>query len=152
MTAEYIKCPVLFSEFQRMNQSELKEYINYLETRRYSHRTVTAYVSSVVHYFSWRRRRGKNHSLEISDKHIRSFISRHLQTCKCPPSFHRGRSSCGASLRLWFRIITEKKLVIVPTKEDKLIAEHYVHINITAKIGCSAGLGWVRSMWVLSKV
>ncbi len=132
MITQYIKCPVFFSEFQRMNQSDLKEYINYLETRRYSHRTVTAYVSSVVHYFSWRRKLGKSQPLEISDEHIHLFISRHLRTCNCPTSFHRGRTSCGASLRLWLRIIAGKEVVIVPTKEDKLFEEYEDYLKSIA--------------------
>ena len=132
MTTEYIKCPVLLSESQKMDQSELQKYINYLDARRYSKRTIAAYISSVIHYFSWRRRLEKNRSIEVSDKHIRSFISRHLRTCKCPPSFHRGRTSCGASLRLWFRINRKKGLASAPTKEEKLFEEYGDYLESVA--------------------
>ncbi len=132
MITEYIKCPVLFAEYQHLDESSVKEYINHLETRRYSHGTITSYVSCVVHYFSWRRSIGKSHSVEISGKHIRSFLSRHLRTCKCPPSFQRGRASCGASLRLWFRIIAEKDLVIISTKEDNLLVEYEKYLESVA--------------------
>ena len=124
MTTDYIKCSALWSEYQRMTESDVKGFIVYLETRRYSHRTITSYLSCVVHYFSWRRKVDKSHSNEISDRHIRSFLTRHLKTCKCPSSFHRGRTSCGASLRLWSKIIVKNDPTDDPKPEDKLFAEY----------------------------
>lgn len=56
MITDYIKCPILLSESQRIAETDIKEYIDYLESRHYSHGTITSYVSSVIHYFSWRRR------------------------------------------------------------------------------------------------
>jgi len=132
MLTDFIKCPILLSESQRIAETDIKEYIDYLESRRYSHGTITSYVSSVVHYFSWRRRIDKQHPIEITDKQIRSFLSRHLRACKCPASFHRGKTSCGASLRLWFKIIVEKNLVVVPSKEDKLFAEYDEYLRSVA--------------------
>lgn len=132
MINNYIKCPVLYSECKRLEETDVKEYIDYLEERNYSHGTITAYLSSVIHYFSWRRKLEKCHSVELSGRHIQSFLSRHLKSCKCEPSFHRSRASCGASLRLWRKIITEKYLVINPTKEDQLFEEYEKYLETVA--------------------
>lgn len=132
MINEYIKCPVLFAEYQQLDESSVDEYINHLEARRYAQGTITSYVSCVVHYFAWRRSIAKSQSIEIADKHIQSFLSRHLRTCKCPPSFQRGQTSCGASLRLWLRIIAEKDLVIASTTEDHLLAEYEEYLESVA--------------------
>ena len=72
MITDYIKCPVLFAEYQKLDEVNFNQYISYLETRRYSHGTITAYACCVVHYFSWRRKVGENDSVDISAKQIRS--------------------------------------------------------------------------------
>ena len=132
MVYDYIKCPKLVSECQRIAESDVKTYIDYLEAQRYSHNTITGYLSSVIHYFSWRRKIDKNHPIDISDKHVRSFLSRHLKSCQCPSSFYRGRASCSASLRLWLRIIAEKDLAVAATKEDKLFEEYDEYLRSVA--------------------
>lgn len=128
MISNYIKCPDLLSECQLLAEADIEEYIDYLEIRRYSDKTITSYISSVVHYFSWRRKIDKKTSIKITDKLICSFLSRHLRACKCPSSFHRGRTSCAASLRLWRRIF-DKNLPSTDTEENKLFNEYEEYLD-----------------------
>jgi len=123
MISSYIKCPKLLSECQRLAESDVKEYICYLEMQRYSTKTIISYVSSVVHFFSWRRKINGVQPTTITDKLIGSFLSRHLKSCKCPSSFHRGQASCAASLRLWRRII-ESEPPSIATENDKLFDKY----------------------------
>ena len=128
MISSYIKCPKLLSECQFLAEPNIEKYIAYLETRRYSDKTIISYISSVVHYFSWRRKMNKNASTKITDKLIYSFISRHLKACKCPSSFYRGRASCAASLRLWRRVI-EVDNPSTETKDNKLFNQYEEYLK-----------------------
>jgi integrase/recombinase XerD len=128
MISNYIKSPKLLSECHLLAEPDIEKYIGYLETRRYSDKTITSYISSVIHYFSWRRKINKNASTKITDKLIHSFLSRHLKACKCPSSFYRGRASCAASLRLWRRVI-EVDYPSTETEENRLLNQYEEYLK-----------------------
>jgi len=48
MISNYIKCPKLLSECQLLAESDVEEYIGYLEIQRYSDKTITSYISSQI--------------------------------------------------------------------------------------------------------
>lgn len=129
MISTYIKCPELLFEYHKLPEGDTKKYIDYLISRRYSGKTITSYISGVIHYLSWRRSVDKNYPVKITDKLISSFLSRHLKTCKCPSSFQRGRTSCGASVRLWRKIISEVNFIPTPTKEEQLFEEYNEYLK-----------------------
>lgn len=124
MITKYIKCPQLIAASRFLSEREVNEFISYLESRRYSERTITCYLSSVIHYFSWRHKLNKQQPSEVTETLINSFLARHLNACHCPTSFHRGRNSSAASLRLWQRTITSKNRPRHYTVLDKLLAEY----------------------------
>jgi hypothetical protein len=129
MISTYIKYPELLFEYHKLPEADTKKYIDYLIPRRYSSKTITSYISSIIHYLSWRKSVDKSDPIKITDKLISSFLSRHLKTCKCPSSFHRGRTSCGASVRLWRKIISEVNFISTPTKEEQLFEEYNEYLK-----------------------
>ncbi|WP_277432376.1 tyrosine-type recombinase/integrase [Vibrio sp. 1180_3] len=128
MISDYIKCPKLLSASECLPQTDINTYLEYLEAKHYSKRTINSYIGCVIHYFSWQRNVNKDHWLEVDNSKIGEFISLHLNNCKCPPSFHRGRNSCRASLRLWCRLIVEVAYPPTLSPEDELFKKYDAYL------------------------
>ena len=132
MISDYIKCPNLLSASEHLPKTDINTYLEYLETRHYSKSTIQRYISCVIHYFSWQREINKEHWLEMGESNINLFLSLHLSSCKCPLSFHRGRTSCSASLRLWCRLIAEVAYPPTLSPEDELFKEYDAYLTSVA--------------------
>jgi site-specific recombinase XerD len=128
MISDYISCPKLLSASEYLSQTDINTFLEYLEVRRYSKRTIQSYISCVVHYFSWRRSVNKANYLALNENKIKLFICRHLPNCKCPPAFHKARTSSSASLELWRKLITEVAYPTVLSPVDELFQKYDTYL------------------------
>ena len=144
MVSSYIKCKKLQLANEYLQQSDLNTYLKYLEEKRYSLSTIESYVSCVLHYFSWRRTFDKTDWLQLDENKINRFIHRHLPKCKCPPSFHRARTSASASLRLWKRLITDVSHPPVLSKQDKVLHQYDIYLSSVSGIVAASRKARIR--------
>lgn len=154
MITDYITCSKLHSATESLAQIDIDTFLEYLEVRRYSKRTIQSYLSCVLHYFYWRRTLNENNWLDVDESKINLFIARHLPKCKCPPSFHRARASARAALGLWRKLITEVAHPPALSAEDEIFQKYDTYLASVAglvpasrKARCRYGrelLAWLR--------
>jgi len=154
MISDYIICSKLNAATDCLSHADINTFLEYLELRRYSKRTIQSYLSCVVHYFAWRRTVDKENWLIVNKSKTNLFIHRHLPTCKCPSSFHRARASSRAALGLWRKLITAITHPPVLSADDEILHKYDTYLSsvvglvpASRKARCRYGrelLAWLR--------
>ena len=72
-------------------------YVQYLQDRGYAPSTIDSYVQGAAHFAHWLTSQSIGIG-ELDEQLIRSFLDRHLPTCRCAPFCRRARRSMQAAL------------------------------------------------------
>ena len=65
MVSDYITCSKLHSVTESLSSTDINIYLEYLEVRRYSKRTIQSYLSCILHCFYWRMALNKANWLDV---------------------------------------------------------------------------------------
>jgi len=100
----YIHCPQALAEAQHIPDTNLRDFLHYLESKGYSPGTIHSYVGAVIHFNFWQRRQSKASACATHDDAL-EFLSKHLPYCSCPPSFPRHKVTIRAALKHWVGVV-----------------------------------------------
>lgn len=75
-----------------------------LSERRYSPGTARQYLSCIVHFAHWSRRR--RFALQSLDQHIVAFVAEHLPRCTCAAPVQRSRNQVRAALQQLVAVVS----------------------------------------------
>lgn len=104
MLTRYLSCPLLLTEASFIDDSNITGFLMFLEGRRYAPRTISQYLSSIVHFESWHRAQARSQELDLH-RDASVFVNQHLTQCKCPGFFPRRKITARAALKHWLRVV-----------------------------------------------
>jgi site-specific recombinase XerD len=108
-----------------------RQYIESMQSERYSELTIRHYLSALAHFNYWAVSKPLAIS-NIGDTAIGEFIGLHLPTCACPKPCFQGRLEIGAALRRLLMLLHRERLVeaessiSTPVSIELLQFQHYL--------------------------
>ena len=93
-------------------------YVSYLQTQRYSDRSINGYLASVAHLAYWMRTEGLRLP-NLNEALVKRFLETHSPSCKCPRPCCHALNDLRSALRHLLIVLRRTGLLLAPTTEDE---------------------------------
>jgi len=129
MFQQYIKSKSYRGAVASLPQSELAQFIEYFEVRRYSDKTIRRYLCALIHFNEWMLKRDSNVRYATTlDKN--AFMQHRLEQSEADGVSLPNKKSYSAALMHWVRLLKNDAEILSAT--NVLVAEFDMYLHNVA--------------------
>lgn len=128
-------CRLLSTENPTIGGPQRSAFLTFLEGRGYASGTIQKYLSSIIHFESWRKSRPK---LRIPDlrRDVAFFVNQHLTEYECP-GFSQSKNNARAALKHWLHVLDPTAYEENPSDNAQLVKSYDQYMADVAGLSTS---------------